>query len=316
MLSMMLSFSLSSCAKRGIPFSAYPLQNPQGVYFESDPEFVSAYMRYMNASQSNERPESAVSILNLESVGELEEINPVDAGWEVKTLPAGKTDLEEFLDNSVETARSFVTDAVKKVQDSAEAVKNVASKQFGFDDETNKNSSRNKTKETSRTKIQQSQDELIQDKKTPDSQAQSSSNESNRNDGTVSTVETIPDSGSGKVSKKKSRSTSKKSKSHLSTGSKEVSQIEAEGDKLLPTFYTREKTHKLPFCAENCSRIAIYSTYPVVGSRDPRIKSVDTLSTQRNVYSTHPVALDRSNLRTKLAGIFDAGHDRFSVTDR
>ncbi|WP_448605704.1 hypothetical protein ACJZTR_02460 [Neorickettsia risticii] len=127
-LSLILLLCLPSCGKKRRDFASYPLQNPQGIDFEGDPDFVSSYMRYIGVTESQKNPGRGASIFELDSVEELEEFNPVDAGWEIDKIPPGKTELEEFLTDNLDALKSNVADAVKQAKDSFEAVANVTKK--------------------------------------------------------------------------------------------------------------------------------------------------------------------------------------------
>ncbi|ABD45767.1 hypothetical protein [Neorickettsia sennetsu] len=127
-LSLILLLCLPSCGKKRRDFASYPLQNPQGIDFEGDPEFVSSYMRYLGIADGQKNPGKGASIFELDSVEELEEFEPVDAGWEVDKIPPGKTDFEEFLTDNLDALKTNITDAVKQANDSFGAVANVTKK--------------------------------------------------------------------------------------------------------------------------------------------------------------------------------------------
>ncbi|QHD65288.1 hypothetical protein [Neorickettsia findlayensis] len=127
-LSIILLLCLPSCGKKRRDFASYPLQNPQGIDFEGDPDFVSAYMRYVGVAKDQKNVGESASIFELDSVEELEEFDPVDAGWEVEKIPPGKTEFEEFLTDNLDTLKSNVVDTFKQAKESFDAVVNVTKK--------------------------------------------------------------------------------------------------------------------------------------------------------------------------------------------
>lgn len=114
-----------------MPFLAYPLQNPQGVDFESDPTFTSAYMRYTSSLKASKRPNRTHSVFDLNSVEGLEEFDPVGAGWDIEKLQPSKTMLEEFIDDHFDGVRESVDNVIEKATDSLQAVQKMAAKLAG-----------------------------------------------------------------------------------------------------------------------------------------------------------------------------------------
>ncbi|KYH12917.1 hypothetical protein AS219_02375 [Neorickettsia sp. 179522] len=85
-------------------------------------------MRYMGVAKDQKNAGESASIFELDSVEELEEFDPVDAGWEVEKIPPGKTEFEEFLTDNLDTLKSNVADTFKQAKESFDAVINVTKK--------------------------------------------------------------------------------------------------------------------------------------------------------------------------------------------